>query len=58
MAWIWKNLKKNSRVKLLIWEDWQGRQIPVPAENSTVYYNPDRASSITARRPANAPGPA
>ena len=38
MAWIWKNHKKNT--KLIIWEDWQGRQIPVPAADTPLYYNP------------------
>ena len=38
MAWIWKNHRKN--VRLMIWEDWQGRQVPLPAEDLTLYYNP------------------
>ena len=38
MEWIWDNRKHN--VKLVIWEDWQGRQIPYPEEDSAVYYNP------------------
>ena len=42
MKWIWKALKNNSRVKLLIWEDWQGRQIPIPADDTPVYYNPNK----------------
>ena len=40
MGWIWANLKNNSRTRLLIWEDWQGRQIEIPAEDTPVYYNP------------------
>ena len=33
--WLWNNYKKNTR--LLIWEDWQGRQIPVPAGDTPLY---------------------
>ena len=39
MTWLWSNRVKNT--KLLIWEDWQGRQIPIPDSNLTLYYNPD-----------------
>ena len=38
MQWIWNNRKDD--VKLVIWEDWQGRQIPYPAEDTPLYYNP------------------
>ena len=38
MAWIWNHYKKNT--KILVWEDWQGRQIPMPADDLKVYYNP------------------
>ena len=38
MAWLWENHQKN--IRLMIWEDWQGRQIPLPAEEQKVYYNP------------------
>ena len=38
MGWIWNNHKANTR--LMIWEDWQGRQIPVPGEEMTLWYNP------------------
>lgn len=39
MQWLWNNRKKNT--KLLIWEDWQGRQIPIPDDDLTLYYNPN-----------------
>ena len=39
MRWIWDNRKANTR--LLIWEDWQGRQIPVPDDDLVLYYNPN-----------------
>ncbi len=39
MSWLWNNRKKN--VKMLIWEDWPGRQIPIPADDTLVYYNPN-----------------
>ena len=43
MAWIWK-IKKN-RMKIVIWEDWQGRQIVPPAGDTVLYYNPKKGSS-------------
>ena len=33
--WLWNNYKKNTRI--LIWEDWQGRQLPVPDDSMTLY---------------------
>lgn len=36
MYWLWENRHKNT--KLLIWEDWQGRQIPCPEDSLTLYY--------------------
>ena len=39
MTWLWNNRQKNT--KLLIWEDWPGRQIPIPEDDFTLYYNPD-----------------
>ncbi len=38
MAWIWNNYKKNT--KIIIWEDWQGRQISIPEDDTLLYYNP------------------
>jgi len=37
MQWIWDNRIRNT--KLLIWEDWQGRQIDIPADDFLLYYN-------------------
>ena len=45
MKWIFSHLTQKSRVKLIIWEDWQGRQIPVPSEDTVLYYNPNGGSS-------------
>ena len=33
--WIWNNYKKNT--KIIIWEDWQGRQIPAPDKDMPLY---------------------
>ena len=33
--WLWNNYKRNT--KILIWEDWQGRQIPVPDSETPLY---------------------
>ena len=37
MQWIWNHYKANT--KILIWEDWQGRQLPVPADDTVLYTN-------------------
>ena len=42
-AWLWAHRAPNT--KLLIWEDWQGRQIPIPDEDLPLYYNPDRGTA-------------
>ena len=34
-SWLWRNFKKNTRI--LIWEDWQGRQIPVPDDGTELF---------------------
>ena len=38
MKWIWNNKKDN--MKIVIWEDWQGRQYSYPADDMPLYYNP------------------
>ena len=38
MQWIWNN--RADEMKLVIWEDWQGRQIPYPEDDLVLYYNP------------------
>lgn len=43
MKWLWDNRAKNT--KIVIWEDWQGRQIPYPADDTVLYYNPDKGDS-------------
>ena len=40
MRWIWNNLRDKMSTRLVIWEDWQGRQIPVPAADTALYFNP------------------
>jgi len=39
MTWLWNNLKNQMHSRLVIWEDWPGRQIPVPAADTALYYN-------------------
>lgn len=49
MTWLWEQIRGNSsksikskpNVKLVIWEDWQGRQIPTPEDSTLLYYNPN-----------------
>ena len=38
MRWLWDNLKLNTRV--FIWDD-VGRNIPIPEDSLSLYYNPD-----------------
>lgn len=42
MAWLWNNLDVGASggTKLVIWEDFQGRQITVPDASEKLYYNP------------------
>ena len=41
--WLWNNYQKNTRI--LIWEDWQGRQIPVPDDRTPLYCVKKRTGS-------------
>ena len=42
MQWIWNNRKDIGRI--VIWEDWQGRQMPIPEDDLLLYYNPKGGS--------------
>ena len=42
MQWLWDNRKKYT--KMVIWEDWQGRQLTVPDDDLVLYYNPKGGS--------------
>lgn len=37
MTWIWNHYKKHT--KLVIWEDWEGRQIPETPMDTPIFYN-------------------
>jgi hypothetical protein len=52
MAWLWNNLKRNTKV--LIWDDTGRAPIPVPDWAQTVYINPDGGKSF--HRDQNCPG--
>ena len=39
MAWIYGNIKSGSKIKIVIWEDWQGRQLSEPDPDTPLYYN-------------------
>lgn len=41
--WLWDNIKLNT--KLVIWEDYAGRQMEMPDLTTPVYYNPDGGSN-------------
>ncbi len=49
MGWIWNRLKNNSQTRLMIWEDWQGRQIDIPSDETLLYYNPGRGEYYHAK---------
>ncbi len=42
MEWIWDHRKDVGRI--IVWEDWQGRQIEYPADDTILYYNPNGGS--------------
>ena len=42
MEWIWDNRKEIGRI--VVWEDWQGRQVEYPAADTVLYYNADGGS--------------
>ena len=44
MTWLWEYAKKHGHIKLVIWEDWQGRQIPLPDPDTVLYYNPQKGT--------------
>ena len=47
MAWIYNLVnaeKLCGKVKVVIWEDWQGRQLPEPDPETVLYYNPNGGS--------------
>ena len=39
-AWLFSHYREN--IKILIWEDWQGRQIPVPSDDTVFWWNPKK----------------
>ena len=40
MRWIWSAMAKQLNSRFVIWEDWPGRSLSVPAGDTPVYYNP------------------
>lgn len=43
MTWLWNNYKKDT--KLVIWEDWAGREYPTVPEGTMVYYQPEKGKT-------------
>ena len=56
MLWLWNHLKVDSKkgTRLVIWEDFQGRQIPIPSDDTTLYYNKSGGNSY--HSVSNCPG--
>ena len=44
MKWLWDNMKVNT--KMVIWEDFAGRQIIPPDDSLKLYYNPDGGANF------------
>ncbi|MBR1685623.1 MAG: L,D-transpeptidase [Clostridia bacterium] len=55
-AWLWDNLPigESGGTKLVIWEDFAGRQISIPEDSTPIYYNPKGGTMYHAV--ANCPG--
>ena len=51
MRGLWDNRKMNT--KIVIWEDWQGRQIPTPGDDTLLYYNPKKGQSYHSQPTCN-----
>jgi len=45
ISWLWENLKRNTKV--VVWDD-DGREIPIPADDTPLYYNPNGGTSYHA----------
>lgn len=41
MRWLWNELKDQMGTRIVIWEDWQGRQLSIPDDDVVLYYNSD-----------------
>lgn len=39
-----KNRKDKNCVKLVVWEDYQGRQVKIPEDDTPLYYNPNKGT--------------
>jgi len=40
MRWLWNELRDKMGTRLVIWEDWQGRQLTYPDSSLQLFYNP------------------
>ena len=58
MEWLFNHYRENT--KILVWEDWQGRQVPVPADDAVFWCHPtkpeyyhcsDRCPMLNTRKP-------
>ena len=46
MTWVWNNIKVGT--KMVVWEDYAGRQLDIPDASTPVYYNPNGGSNYHA----------
>ena len=54
--WLWNNLNVSAKsgTRMVIWEDFQGRQMEIPPDDTVLYYNPTGGSYYHAAE--NCPG--
>jgi hypothetical protein len=43
-----KKRKDKNCVKLVVWEDYQGRQVSIPDDDTPLYYNPNKGTQYHA----------
>lgn len=48
MSWLWKHLSDQMGTRMVIWEDWTGRQMDVPDDSLALYYIPKTGKSYHA----------
>ena len=48
MRWLWNELRGQMGTRLVIWEDWHGRQLTIPEDSLPLYYNPKGGESYHA----------
>ena len=53
MEWLWDHLRGEMGTRIVIWEDWPGRTIDYPDDDTPVYYNPKGGQNYHAAETCN-----